>query len=322
MGDYGESGSSLNYKTVTYDHPESGLYRKLIVKRGRLVGAIAVGEWPQLNRIQETITNRRLVLPWQLRRFASTGGVWPDDIARHVRDWPASTTVCNCTGVTRGDLSKAISNGNATIAELKECTGASSICGSCRHLLADLTESSGLVEPDKASRPLLWTSAAGLILALLTLFSPILPYSSSADVVWQWDVVWRESLFKKISGFTLLGLSLLILTISLRKRIRKMALGDFSLWRFLHTAIGMLVIVSLFVHTGFRLGENLNAFLMLFYSSLLVFGALAGGVISLEHKLDAAIARRIKRSSIWIHIILFWPVPVLLGFHVFKTFYF
>jgi len=25
---------------------------------------------------------------------------------------------------------------------------------------------------------------------------------------------------------------------------------------------------------------------------------------------------------VWIHILLFWPIPVLLGFHIFKSYYY
>lgn len=40
--------------------------------------------------------------------------------------------VCNCVGVTIGDIRKAIENGAADFDEVQEATGVSSVCGSCR----------------------------------------------------------------------------------------------------------------------------------------------------------------------------------------------
>jgi nitrite reductase (NADH) large subunit len=37
------------------------------------------------------------------------------------------------------------------------------------------------------------------------------------------------------------------------------------------------------------------------------------------HDLAAA---RLRRSGLWTHILIAWPIPVLLGFHVLKSYYF
>lgn len=39
--------------------------------------------------------------------------------------------VCNCTGVTIGDIRAAIENGASTFDEVQEITGVSSVCGGC-----------------------------------------------------------------------------------------------------------------------------------------------------------------------------------------------
>lgn len=40
--------------------------------------------------------------------------------------------VCNCTGVTVGDIREAVQNGAKTFDELQEATGVSTVCGQCR----------------------------------------------------------------------------------------------------------------------------------------------------------------------------------------------
>ena len=75
------------------------------------------------------------------------------------------------------------------------------------------------------------------------------------------------------------------------------------------------------MHTGGRLGSNLNLTLMASFLAVIVLGAAAGGVIALEHRLGAG-AARLRRTWLWTHILIAWPIPVLLVFHVFKTYYF
>jgi nitrite reductase (NADH) large subunit len=139
----------------------------------------------------------------------------------------------------------------------------------------------------------------------------------------QWDILWRNSFAKQISGYTLLGLTLLISLLSLRKRWSPAGrIGEFGLWRLLHTAIGTLALIALAVHTGFRLGNNLNFALMITFSMLILLGGLAGFAVAFEHKISASAGKYFRSQSTWLHILLFWPLPVLLGFHVFKTYYF
>jgi nitrite reductase (NADH) large subunit len=54
----------------------------------------------------------------------------------------------------------------------------------------------------------------------------------------------------------------------------------------------------------------------------LLLGSLASGVIGLEHKIGGALATRLRRKSVWWHILAFWPVPALLGFHIFKGYWY
>jgi nitrite reductase (NADH) large subunit len=142
------------------------------------------------------------------------------------------------------------------------------------------------------------------------------------QVAWSWDVLWRESLWKQVSGFTLLGLTVIAAVLSLRKRWRRFSFGGFDHWRALHVSLGIAIVVGLLVHSGGRLGSQLNALLAASYTGLLAVGALAAVVIGREHQLQSANARRLRSAFLWTHILLFWPVPVLLGFHVFKTYYF
>jgi nitrite reductase (NADH) large subunit len=174
----------------------------------------------------------------------------------------------------------------------------------------------------KGSRVLVWAASLGLLAALAFLLLPAIPYPDSVRAAPRWDLLWREGLYKQVSGFSLLGLGLLISLISLRKRISAFTLGGYDGWRILHMTLGVLVSAVLVAHTGLRLGFNLNLLLMLCFVALLLAGSVAGGVTGLEHALPRRLARRTHALSLWMHILLLWPLPALLGFHVLKTYWF
>jgi nitrite reductase (NADH) large subunit len=168
---------------------------------------------------------------------------------------------------------------------------------------------------------LLGTGGIAALAALALAVVIAVPYGATVQVPWQWDVLWRDSSWKQASGFTVIGLTLVLLVMSLRKRIARFTLGGFSSWRVAHVVFGALTLGGLAVHTGGRLGSNLNLTLMASFLAVIVLGAAAGGVIALEHRLGAG-AARLRRNWLWTHILIAWPIPVLLVFHVFKTYYF
>jgi nitrite reductase (NADH) large subunit len=71
-----------------------------------------------------------------------------------------------------------------------------------------------------------------------------------------------------------------------------------------------------------RLGYHLDLYLMSGFIALLLAGAAASGVIGLQHILPRAAAKRGRELSLWLHIVLLWPLPALLGFHILKTYWF
>ncbi len=306
-----------------YEDKEKSIYRKLMLRNGRLCGMVGMGEWPGIQRFQEAINKRRRIWPWQTRKFVDDGVIWNHVQSENVIDWPASATVCNCTGVTRGQLDHAQSKGAVTLPQICAMTGASSVCGSCKSLIGDYLGSSAPAEPVKGFRTLLTTSMIATLAALLFLVVPAVNYATSVQTDWSLDRLWRDGFLKQVSGFSILAVALLISLISMRKRVKKLIkLWDFSSWRIVHVVLGLLVIALMFAHTGFRLGNNLNFILMLTFSALLLVGAVAGLAIGYEHNLPKRLAKNIRSFAMWSHIILLWPIPALLGFHILKTYYF
>lgn len=309
-------------KEFVYSSPQSGIYRKIRVFGNRLVGAIAIGNWHEAPLLHDAIQNRKRLAFWHLIRFRSSGNLWGNEQNMDVVSWPAGAVVCNCTGVTRGRLTQALDSGCENIACLRTETRASSVCGSCKPLLAELLGEDSRVEPVRSWRGLLALSVASLILVALFIFIWRIPYPDTVQVAVRWDELWRNSLLKQFSGYTMLALIMIGLGITLRKRVAKVGMGDFNVWRHVHVALGVSAVVALIVHTGFRLGDELNLFLMLNFLLLVVAGASASKVVATEHRSSPALAKKRRRHWTWIHIVLFWPLPALLAAHIIKGYYF
>lgn len=325
IGEVIDEEISPSYQKIIFEDEAKGIYRKLVMHRGRVLGAIAIGEWQQFARLQEVVTYRKRVWPWQLFRFKKHGDVWGEEITEDVRLWPNSTTVCNCTGITKGRICDAIDSGCHSVEKVSEHTGASSVCGTCKpkiiQLLSDVSEQTEAVEvPSQTS--LITISAIALLCSLITLFFAPIAFPETVQVAWHISELWLDSFSKQVTGFTLLGLSVIALIVSLRKRIKKFSLGNYSYWRIFHTALGLTTLFVLLLHTGFSFGEQLNFLLMLSFVGIAILGAALGLLTSYEAKKPSLMISKWKSYSAWAHIICFWPLPALLGFHIVASYYF
>ena len=302
----------------TYSGEDS--YRQLVLEGGRLIGGTFIGPCPEAALIQSDVEKRRRLWKHKISEFESAGSIWDTEYGEQVNSWPDSAVICNCNHITKQQITSCIAKGCKTVDAIGERTTAGTMCGSCKPLLAQMTGS----EPVPVVRGgglLVGMSVIGLILALATYFVNPIGFSDTVQDLWhQIDAIWRDSLYKQISGYTLLAVTILGLFLSLRKRIKWFSFGAFMNWRILHTISGVLTLVILFAHTGFSLGHNLNYYLMITFLSLSVLGAFAGIVTGVESKgtgTMALFARKIKPYVTWMHIILFWPLPLMILFHIF-----
>lgn len=139
---------------------------------------------------------------------------------------------------------------------------------------------------------------------------------------WYWQELWYDNFWKQVTGYSLLGLCALTATLSLRKRIPKLSFGHMDHWRYVHSLIGCVALVALVIHTGFRLGENLNMALMLVFLGATTTGALVGVFMARNHHwTDLKLRKHRNRWSI-VHYALLWALPALLSYHILSVYYF
>ncbi|MCM2369569.1 FAD-dependent oxidoreductase [Aporhodopirellula aestuarii] len=311
---------------VVITHGSDTGYRKLILEQGRLVGAASVGQWEDANLIRMAVSRHQRLWPTQRTRFVKTGTPFAGGAGLSIHQWPAHATVCSCMGVTRGQLGVAIAAGHTSLPALSTATGAATACGTCKSLLCELVGAGPEKSNARGGIAVLITSLIAVLLAGLIVVLPPIPFATSVQDSWrEIDALWRDGFIKQVTGFTLLFIMLAAITFSLRKRTRWFRLGNYGLWRAAHAVLGTAMLAGLVVHTGVRMGSNLNFALSLTFLSLCLVGGLAGIASSLESKLSgesAMLIRAWRPKLTWVHIALFVPMPALLAGHIFSVYWY
>lgn len=318
-GEVVEPLGRIRQREYRYADAQGG-YRKLLVHRGRLLGALAVGECAESRRWLDALQQGRRIGPSMLWRFRREGRLW-SAASEQVGQWPATTVVCQCMGVERGRLSACIAAGATDIAALGEQCGAGTVCGGCKPLLQNLLGDSAPRQAERGAAGL--ALGGGLALTAALAFTQLPAFAAPASVAqagFSW--LWQDGFWRQFSGFSLLALALLGLLMSLRKRLPKLPLGAFANWRLLHVTLGVLALALLVLHTGLDGGQNLNRWLLADFLLLLAVGGLASALLAAEHRLPPSLARRARQLLVWGHIVAVWPWPALLAVHVLTVYYF
>lgn len=324
FGDYRSEGVHTTFAN-------NDVYRQLIHRNGRFVGATVVGIWREMGKVQQAVATHQRFWLWNAWRFRRNGKLWREQNRQGVQNWSEDTVVCNCMGVKQGELSRACTAGCTTVTALSETTGAGTVCGTCYPLLEELIIGLPTASHERASSPhlqnlekgVLGVSLIGLLLVLLIYFSKPIPFSTTVQ---SWhhtiEALWRDSFWKQITGYTLLGFSAVALILSLRKRWKCLSFGAFGIWRLIHVWIGVGTLIFLMAHTNFRIGSNLNQILMISFLTLNLVGTLAGGITAIARPGSSATTHRWQNWLIQAHTVLFWPLPILIFFHIIAVYYF
>jgi nitrite reductase (NADH) large subunit len=128
---------------VQYSEPSRGVYKKLIVRDGRLRGAIVLGDSAVIPGLLQAF-DRESLLPDDRaelllgRVSGSAGGA--ATITAMMEALPDDAQVCNCNGVTKGKILSVVQGGCRTFKKLCDATRAGTGCGSCKGQVQALLE--------------------------------------------------------------------------------------------------------------------------------------------------------------------------------------
>ena len=121
---------------VRFEDPALATYKKLILRDNSLVGVILVGETSDSHRYLDWLRSRT-DLREQRRQLLFPHAV--ADSGLDVAQLTDNHVICGCHGVSKGSIVRTIRDrGLTTLSQLKECTRASTGCGSCTDLCQSL----------------------------------------------------------------------------------------------------------------------------------------------------------------------------------------
>ncbi|MGB6554489.1 MAG: nitrite reductase large subunit NirB [Candidatus Binataceae bacterium] len=147
MGVIAEDGEHED--VVQFMEPKRGVYKKLIIRDGRLVGGILMGDISKAAYLMQAF-DRGIRLPEErLSLLFDTGA----PSARVTFDeMPDNVQICNCNGVSKGAITRCVAAGKRSLKSVMETTRAGTGCGSCKAIVGELVEWScnGQVEEDPA----------------------------------------------------------------------------------------------------------------------------------------------------------------------------
>ena len=310
---------------VVRHHDDAG-FRELLVERGKIVGASCVGPWDELPQVRQAIAKHSRLWPWQRKRFMRTGSPWTPGGAMPVTQWPADAVVCSCLSVCKSTIVELASAGHRQVDEVAAQCGASTACGSCRSLVSELVGNPPEATVVPGAKTMLIASVIALLASLAWLVLPPIPLADSVQSSWRKiDQLWRDDFARQLSGFSLLALTALGLVFSLRKRMAWFQWGSYGFWRAAHGVLGTAVLFGVALHTGMRLGHNLNLLLGICFLAAAALGAFAGITSSVESHATGTfgmLVRRWRPRLSRIHLWVTWPLPILIVLHILSFYWF
>src|SRR5262249_54648025 len=123
-------------ESVVYESEESGVRRELSLLEGRLVGLTVQGPWSELGQANRVVLERAPVERARLDEFARSGSL---GFTQRAVLHDARQPVCNCLQLDLGALREATRrHGCQDASALSACTGAGTVCGTCRPLLREV----------------------------------------------------------------------------------------------------------------------------------------------------------------------------------------
>ena len=165
-----------------------------------------------------------------------------------------------------------------------------------------------------------------LAIGALLVAGPVAAADSVASTRYMITTLWRDSILKQVTGYSLATIMLTSTAFTLRKRLpRWQSWGAYGNWRAVHAIVGFTTLGGLWLHTGGALGANLNLLLSLAFFGLAISGGLTGVASSFESQCTGTLAIVLRKYRPWItqiHIWILIPLVVLLGLHIACVYYF
>jgi nitrite reductase (NADH) large subunit len=134
-------------EVVRFVEPRRGVYKSVIIRDGKLVGATLLGDTAKSASLIQAF-DRGLPLPEERLHLLFDIGLRPAAVGAAEMD--DESQVCNCNGVSKKKIVACVNGGVKTVPGVMNATRAGKGCGSCKQLVREIVEwaADGDVEED------------------------------------------------------------------------------------------------------------------------------------------------------------------------------
>ena len=134
-------------EVIQFQEPKKGTYKKLIVRDGRLVGGILLGDISKAAFLMQAF-DRETALPDERLSLMFDLGAPSQKVT--IDEMPSDAQVCNCNGITKQTIGAAVEAGFKTLPAVMNATRAGKGCGSCKGLVTEVIAwfAGGAIEED------------------------------------------------------------------------------------------------------------------------------------------------------------------------------
>ena len=122
-------------EVVQFFEPRAGQYKKVIIRNGRLIGAILMGDLSKVAFLTQAFEKNTALPDERLSLLFNIGA--PDNKVTYA-EMPMTSQVCNCNGVSKGNIAACVNAGHRTPKSVMSKTRAGMGCGSCKALVTEL----------------------------------------------------------------------------------------------------------------------------------------------------------------------------------------
>jgi nitrite reductase (NADH) large subunit len=122
---------------VQFYEPRNGVYKSVVVRDNKLIGAMLLGDISKVSFLTQAFDDKVPLPDERISMLFDLGTPSAETGAAELAD---DVQVCNCNGVTKGDIVSCVTSGCTSVGEVCAKTRAGKGCGSCKGLVADIVE--------------------------------------------------------------------------------------------------------------------------------------------------------------------------------------
>lgn len=133
-------------EVVRFSDTGRGVYQKLIVRDGALVGAILLGDTRTAGSVTQ-LFDRGSALPSDRASLLMPRRAGATAVVDNPTALPATAIICQCNGVSKGAITRAWQDGARSTADVVARTRATTGCGTCKDAVCGLVDWLAAADP-------------------------------------------------------------------------------------------------------------------------------------------------------------------------------